>query len=150
MNTLRFDKQSQHDAIRLVQVVLVQVGDDGLREVGGARVAAQISGLNLAILDHLLNGALNSLRLVAQVDVLQHSGRTQQHGRWIRDVLADRLTVGMPGALYGGQRNGDRQWKLPISRPDGKRAGKERERESKQIISTYLHLTNGKFRKADC
>lgn len=51
-------------------MVQVQVVDDRLREVGGARVAAQISGLHLAVLDHLLNGALDSLRLVAQVHVL--------------------------------------------------------------------------------
>lgn len=83
----------------MVQMVLVQVRDDRLREVGGARVAAQIAGLHLAVLDHLLDGALDALRLVAQVHVLQHSRRAQQHGGRVRDVLADRLAIGMSSAL---------------------------------------------------
>jgi hypothetical protein len=84
---------------------LLQVVDDGFGELVGGGVASEILCLDFAGLQHVLNGTVDLLAVVEQVDVAQHFRGAEQHGSWISDVLADGLGEGVTCSLEEITRN---------------------------------------------
>lgn len=84
---------------------LLQVVDDGFRELVGGGVASEILCLDFAGLQHVLNGTVDLLAVVKQVDVAQHFRGAEQHGSWIGDVLADGFGEGVTCSLERQENN---------------------------------------------
>lgn len=63
--------------------------DDGACELIGGGVAAEILCSDFAGFQYKVNGIVDLLAVVKQVDVTQHLRCAQKHGTWIGDVLAD-------------------------------------------------------------
>lgn len=78
---------------------LLQVVDNGACELIGGGVAAEILSSNLAGLQNKVNGIVNLLAVVKQVDVTQHLRCAQEHGTWIGDVLADTFSESVTRSL---------------------------------------------------
>lgn len=67
---------------------LLNVVDDGSGELVGGCVASEILCADFPIFQHIVNGLIDLMTVVKQVDVAQHLGSAEKHGRWVGDVLA--------------------------------------------------------------
>lgn len=63
--------------------------DDGPGELVGRCVAAEILRADLSGLQHVVNGIVDLLAVVKQVDVTQHLRGAEKHRARVGDVLAD-------------------------------------------------------------
>lgn len=72
-----------------MRTFLLKVVDDSSGELVSGGIAAEILGADLAGLQDVVNGTVDLLAVVSQVDVTQHLRGTQEHGSWIGNVLAD-------------------------------------------------------------
>lgn len=79
--------------------------DDGSCELVGGGITAQILGADLSSLQDVVNGTVNLLAVVGQVDMTQHLRGTQKHGSWIGDILADSSCEGVTRSLKSSNRN---------------------------------------------
>lgn len=73
--------------------------DDGAGELVGGGVATQVLGADLAGLQDIVDGTVDLLAVVRQIDVAQHFRCAEQHGRWVGNVLADSLREGVTCTL---------------------------------------------------
>lgn len=60
-------------------------------ELVGCGVATQVLGADLAGLQDVVNGTVDLLAVMRQIDVAQHFRCAQEHSRRVGDVLADSL-----------------------------------------------------------
>lgn len=67
---------------------LLQAVNDGSCEFIGCCVATKILCLGLAGFQHMVNGTVDLLAVVSQVDVAQHFRGAKQHCSWVGNVLA--------------------------------------------------------------
>lgn len=80
-------------------VEALQAVDDSAGELVGGGVAAQVLGANLAGLQDVVDGAVDLLAVMRQIDVAQHFRCAQEHSRWVGDVLADSFGEGVTCTL---------------------------------------------------
>lgn len=64
---------------------------DGLGVLLRRGLASHVARADLALLDDLVDGARDPVRLVVEGEVLEHERRREEHRRRVRDVLAGNV-----------------------------------------------------------